>query len=195
MYYKIINGVTVKSACKTLYIASEDRWTSNPTEEMIFAEGWQVWVPPIVPPQPELTPSFDETLEAVKMMLASETDALPDEDALAVAALFPTWASKLPDDPLNPKPEDTLPVGERLWYDGKLWKVIQAHTAASEWTPDTAVSLFVEVSIEEWPEWRQPVGSEDAYALGAHVSHNGSHWESTIPANVYEPGVYGWTEV
>ena len=28
---------------------------------------------------------------------------------------------------------------------------------------DTAVSLFVEVSIEEWPEWVQPTGAQDAY--------------------------------
>lgn len=30
---------------------------------------------------------------------------------------------------------------------------------------------------------------------GDKVSHNGKHWQSDIDANVYEPGVYGWSEV
>lgn len=48
---------------------------------------------------------------------------------------------------------------------------------------------------DEYPEWVQPTGAHDAYAQGAKVSHNGKKWTSDIPANVYEPGVYGWTEV
>lgn len=48
---------------------------------------------------------------------------------------------------------------------------------------------------EEYPEWIQPTGAHDAYAQGAKVSHNGKKWTSDIPNNVYEPGVYGWTEV
>lgn len=30
---------------------------------------------------------------------------------------------------------------------------------------------------------------------GDKVSHNGSHWTSTVDGNVWEPGVYGWAEV
>lgn len=48
---------------------------------------------------------------------------------------------------------------------------------------------------EEYPEWVQPTGAHDAYEQGAKVSHNGKKWTSDISANVYEPGVYGWTEV
>lgn len=48
---------------------------------------------------------------------------------------------------------------------------------------------------DEYPKWVQPTGAHDAYAQGAKVSHNGKKWTSDIPANVYEPGVYGWTEV
>ena len=36
--------------------------------------------------------------------------------------------------------------------------------------------------------------STDAYPKGAKVSHNGKHWISDLDANVWEPGVYGWTE-
>lgn len=41
----------------------------------------------------------------------------------------------------------------------------------------------------------RPTGSTDAYRTDAKVSHLGKHWTSNIAANIYEPGVYGWTEV
>ena len=77
-----------------------------------------------------------------------------------------------------------------------LYKCLQAHTSQADWTPDTAVSLWVSISdpAEEWPEWSQPLGAHDAYEQGAKVSHNGKHWISDVAANVWEPGVYGWTE-
>lgn len=52
-----------------------------------------------------------------------------------------------------------------------------------------------EPSTEEYPAWVQPTGAHDAYAQGAKVSHNGKKWTSDIANNVWEPGVYGWTEV
>jgi hypothetical protein len=30
--------------------------------------------------------------------------------------------------------------------------------------------------------------------MGAKVSHNGKHWISDVDNNVWEPGVYGWSE-
>lgn len=48
--------------------------------------------------------------------------------------------------------------------------------------------------INEYPEWIQPVGAQDAYAQGAQVSHNNSHWISMVDNNVWEPGVYGWEQ-
>lgn len=52
-----------------------------------------------------------------------------------------------------------------------------------------------EAPSEEYPEWVQPTGAHDAYAQGAKVSHNGKKWTSDVGGNVWEPGVYGWTEV
>ena len=49
------------------------------------------------------------------------------------------------------KIETEVKAGERLWYDGKLYKVIQTHTASNLWTPDHNPALYTEVSIEEWP--------------------------------------------
>ena len=88
-------------------------------------------------------------------------------------------------------------AGEKVSYNDKYYRCIQSHTSQADWTPDTAVSLWVSISDpqEEWPEWVQPTGAHDAYAKGDKVSHLDKHWVSDIDANVYEPSVYGWSEV
>ena len=86
---------------------------------------------------------------------------------------------------------------ERVTYNGEYYRCIQNHKSQEDWTPDTAVSLWVEISDPaiEYPEWVQPTGAHDAYAKGDKVSHMERRWTSDIDANVYEPSVYGWTEV
>lgn len=73
---------------------------------------------------------------------------------------------------------------------------MQAHTSQTGWEPPNAASLWSITSdpAEEWPVWSQPLGAHDAYAAGAKVSHNSKHWTSDLDGNVWEPGVYGWTE-
>jgi hypothetical protein len=44
------------------------------------------------------------------------------------------------------------------------------------------------------PTWVQPLGAQDAYPKGAVVTHNGFTWTSDLAANVWEPGVFGWTK-
>lgn len=195
-YARIVDGQYVFSDNpnvpeKSLYYI--DHWVSNPTPEMIAEMGWVEFIPPVVPASPQDEPDYDEVLAAVKQMLSSDVSELSDEDALDVAALYPTWSSKLPKD--GEQEGQPVVAGDRLWDDGKLWKVLQPHNVMPNWRPADTPALFVEVSFVEWPEWVQPLGAHDAYELGAHVSHNGSHWESTIAANVNEPGVYGWRQV
>lgn len=81
-------------------------------------------------------------------------------------------------------------------YGDKLYRCLQNHTSQADWTPDVAPSLWVQISdpSEEWPEWSQPLGAHDAYDLGAKVSHNSKKWVSDYAANVWEPGVFGWSE-
>lgn len=82
-------------------------------------------------------------------------------------------------------------------YGSDLYRCNQDHTSQADWTPAAAASLWTKIGdpTEEWPEWSQPVGAHDAYDAGAKVSHNGKHWTSDVASNVWEPGVYGWTEV
>lgn len=183
-YTIVINGQRRFSSNPTIRL--NGCFISNPSHEQMLEAGWEVWIPPQVEPQPLTEPDEIDIMLAVKRMLASSVVELSDEEALSVAALYPTWISKI---------GEQVTAGERLWYDGKLYKVIQGHTVQEDWTPDVAVSLFTEVTIDEWPEWRQPQGQHDAYMTGDKVSHNNSHWQSDIDYNVYEPIVYGWREV
>ena len=126
------------------------------------------------------------TAEARKMRAEIEERAkeLPDSTAFEVPYMFPQWKIK------------DYQTGDRVQYNGTLYKCLQPHTAQSDWTPDVAVSLWVRVDDPsiEWPDWVQPVGAQDAYPQGAKVSHNEKHWISDVDNNVWEPGVYGWTE-
>ena len=184
MYYKIIGERTVFSTCKTIEL--DGRWISNPSDEQIAEAGWLPYTPPEVVPTPDTEPDYGDILNAVKTMLKSSTEELSDEDALDVAALFPTWKGKI---------GIPVSVGERLWYDGKLYKAIQNHTPQEDWKPDVTQSLYTEVSVAEIPDWVQPISAETAYRIGDKVRYNNKVWESVVDNNTWEPGVFGWNEV
>lgn len=109
---------------------------------------------------------------------------LPDEVATNMTVLFQKW-----------KVDTDYTIGERRQYNGVLWKCIQAHHSQDDWTPDVATSLWAKTSIDEWPEWSQPIGATDAYMSGDKVSYNNQHWVSSIDNNVWQPGFYGWDAV
>lgn len=81
--------------------------------------------------------------------------------------------------------------------DKKLYRCLQAHTTQAGWEPIAAPALWKLAGdpAEEWPAWSQPIGAVDAYLAGDKVSHGGGRWTSDVDGNVWEPGVYGWTQV
>ena len=109
--------------------------------------------------------------------------SLNDETALESIELFPNWKTNF-----------VYNMGDRVQFSDLLYKCVQAHTSQDDWTPDITPALWARVSIDEWPEWIQPTGAQDAYMTGDKVSHNNLHWVSNVDNNVWEPGVYGWTE-
>ena len=112
---------------------------------------------------------------------------LTDEQALTVSLIYPAWSG----DGIS------YAAGDRVMYGGVLYKCLQAHTSQSTWTPTDALSLWAKVLIPTpgvIPDWEQP-SSTNPYAKGDKVKHNGKIWISDIDGNVWEPGVYGWTEV
>ena len=123
--------------------------------------------------------------EAIIAALVTLREAATDEQALAVPVLYPAWRSGV-----------DYVTGLRILYDNTLYKVLQDHTSQNDWTPDAASSLFAKVLIPDETtisEWEQP-DSTNAYSQGDKVMHNGKTWISDVDNNLWEPGVYGWTE-
>lgn len=118
-------------------------------------------------------------------------DTLDDEAAIAVPDLFMPWNGNGvnyygPDDPSgNPQ--------SKVRYNETLYKCITTHVSQLAWNPVDAASIWARMDNpqEEWPEWVQPTGAQDAYAYGAKVSHNNKHWISNAENNVWEPGAVG----
>ena len=127
--------------------------------------------------------SYVEKAQLIRQKLDLATSYLDDEQAELVTELFRLWESGIEYD-----------VDDRRQYDGILYRCVQAHTSQAGWEPPNVPALWVRTSVDEWPEWIQPTGAQDAYNTGDKVSHNEKHWVSTVDANVWEPGVYGWNE-
>lgn len=109
-----------------------------------------------------------------------------DEMSLEVPNLYPIW-----------KVNTNYTTGDRVLYNDTLYKVLQYHTSQETWKPTDAPSLFSKVLIpvsDVIPAWVQP-DSTNAYMKGDKVKHNGKTWKSDIDNNVWEPNVYGWSEV
>lgn len=109
-----------------------------------------------------------------------------DQTAARNVVAFPAWAAG-----------KSYTVGERVKDEGKLYKVITAHTSQTDWKPENTPSLYAEIlpgqSGTEIGEWVQP-DSTNPYMKGDKVKHSGKVWVSTVDNNVWEPGVYGWEE-
>ena len=127
---------------------------------------------------------FIEYTDPAQAALDEVLPILTDEQAEQVIDAFPSW-----------QVGKAYKVGDRVRYSGNLYKCVQAHTSQADWAPDVSTSLWSRVGEGDIPEWVQPTGAHDAYALGDKVRHDGKVWVSAIDANTYEPGVYGWDEV
>jgi len=116
----------------------------------------------------------------LRKLIERASVSLSDEDALSGVELYPAWLA-----------DTAYQIGDRVRDGDTLYKCVQSHTSQSDWRPGVTPALWTRVSVEEWPEWIQPTGAQDAYNTGDKVSHNGKHWVSLVDANVWEPGAVG----
>ena len=126
--------------------------------------------------------------EVIKLTIAKTINsiAVEDETALRMVEYYPAPEAA------------SYAAGDRIQYNGKLYKCLQAHTAQADWNPVDAPSLWAEVLAgqdgTEIGEWVQP-DSTNPYMRGDRVSYNGKIYESEVDNNVWAPGVYGWVEI
>ena len=138
-----------------------------------------------------------ETVSRITTKSAILGESLSGKELASIASLYPKWKAGL-----------SVVVDDIYRFQNTLYKVVQAHTTQADWTPPTVPALFTPVAAAGViPEWVQPTGAQDAYAVGDQVTHDnpqdsGNIWlyESSIDANTTEPGRDGtfdryWTPV
>jgi hypothetical protein len=135
-YYKIVDGERIDFPG---YIEENGVVWTRPTEARILAAGWiaEEFVPE-VPPQSD--PDSFTIVDKLKKLALPTLEKMTDEEALEYDVCFPTWTSLL---------EQAVAAGTRVWDNGFLWKVVQAHTFSTEWRPEVATSLFTKVQIQQ----------------------------------------------
>lgn len=127
----------------------------------------------------------DEAMR-VKPFFQKGAQHLDDAEALEVKGIYAEWEVGV-----------EVKVHEKRLYHGVLYRCLKEHTTQADWTPDVATSLWAKVLIPDEdviPEWEQP-DSTNPYMEGDKVTHNGKTWVSDVDNNVWEPSVYGWSEV
>lgn len=132
---------------------------------------WQVWT---------LVPDAGTPQDASIMLAQIQAAALSDDDALKVPALYPPYMCG-----------HVYAQGDRVLWQGTLYKAISGHTATSadpasdpqHWTKVVA-STAGGADVTEW------VGGK-TYAKDDRVTKHGSVYESLMDGNTIEPGTFG----
>lgn len=124
----------------------------------------------------------------LRQLIEKAAISLNDEDALNGIELFPVWGAGI-----------NYKANQRIRYQQKLYRVIQAHTSQDGWEPDKTPSLWAEVAKPgEIPVWKQPLGAEDAYHIDDKVHYptlSDPIYRSTVDNNVWSPDTYGWEQI
>lgn len=144
-------------------------------------------------------------LERPTVTLIWQEDAPRIKDTVSIAFAALAQAQILDDVTIAEHAEEfalwnfpvTYKQGQICRFRGTLYRCVQDHISEQDWTPEAAASLWTVIGDPgvEWPAWAQPVGAHDVYKIGDKVNHGDKHWVSCADDNVWEPGVYGWTEV
>ena len=86
-------------------------------------------------------------VQAAKAKIAE----LDDKAALEYKEIYPQWESRI---------GKQVAMGDRLYYNDRLWKVVQGHTVQDDWRPDVAASLYVQVVADDSGSIDNPIAYE-----------------------------------
>ena len=83
---------------------------------------------------------FAEYDEILRTLISSNSEKIvntfTDENAVKVIDLYPEWAVGI-----------AVAKDSRYQYNGKLYKVVQAHTTQADWTPDITPALWTVIDV------------------------------------------------
>lgn len=100
------------------------RWTQ--TENAIVQE-WDV--------RKDTSPMTAEVVTRLLIPQQINELTVDDNTALRMLAFYPEWAAGT-----------SYAVGYKVRRDGKLWRVVQAHTSQAGWEPENAASLWEQIN-------------------------------------------------
>ena len=129
---------------------------------------------------------------SMQLFAQTQTD---ESTMMEIADLYPSWEKLV-------QSRKEYEVGTICSYgtteEGKkqLYSFVSTYTPDEAYPPDTDPTHYKKIGFNEegTPIWSQPLGATDAYKKGDKVSHKGKIWVSDVENNVWEPGVYGWSE-
>ena len=130
----------------------------------------------------EFRKEFEAQRTATQKILRADT--IPAEELLELIDVFDEW-----------KAGEVLAVDDTRKHNGKLYKVLQAHTTQADWSPDIVPALFVEIVPENViREIPNPITAEQKFALGEKGTWKGKIYESALDNNVWTPDAHpsGW---
>lgn len=132
-----------------------------------------------------------ELRKAIQLFAASLDVDTQADMILEIPSVFPAYQVNV-----AYKVKEVFSYGFNSVGDPQLYQVLQAHTSAEQWPPDSASGLYKKIGISDsgYPEWVRPLGATDAYNTGDIVSYNGELYRSVMDANVWSPDEYpaGW---
>ena len=99
------------------------------------------------------------TAEEVTALLIKQqinTLSVDDNTALRMLDFYPEWAAGT-----------AYTVGYKVRRNGKLWRVVQAHTAQVGWEPETAASLWEQINETHAGTPNDPIPYSGSMALTA----------------------------
>ena len=124
--------------------------------------------------------------EVVSMLLAQKVQEIEVDDstALRMIAFYPEW-----------EPGKAYAVGHKLTRNGKLYKVIQAHTSQVGWEPEKVPAMFTEICETHSGELDDPIPYSGNMALekGKHYIQDDEIYICTRDTG--KPVYHAWAEL
>lgn len=110
--------------------------------------------------------------EVSRLLIAQQINTLTVDDntALRMTEFYPEWAA-----------DTEYTIGYKVQRNGKLWRVLQAHTSQAGWEPENAASLWTEICESHAGTLDDPIPYSGNMALesGKYYSQDGKVYRCT----------------
>lgn len=99
-------------------------------------------------------PLTAEEVTALLIRQSVNTIEVDDNTALRMMGFYPAWEA-----------DTAYPAGYKVQRNGKLWRVVQAHTSQVGWEPENAASLWEAINETHSGTADDPIPYEGSMAL------------------------------